>query len=130
MSFGARAALTLAVSVAVGAAVIAHHGASDYDVEREIRVSGAVREWRWTQPHTWVYLTVSPPDGAPVIWEGEGPPLSWAEARGWSRTMLQPGERLTLVMYPSRRKPSSGLVKRIERANGQVVVVSRPWLDR
>jgi hypothetical protein len=31
-------------------------------------------------------------------------------------------------MYPSRREPHGGLIKRIERASG-TLVVSRPWLD-
>ena len=33
-----------------------------------------------------------------------------------------------LVMYPSRREAHAGLVKRIERAGGDLIV-SRPWLD-
>jgi hypothetical protein len=31
-------------------------------------------------------------------------------------------------MYPSRRETHAGLVKRIERAVGDLIV-SRPWLD-
>jgi hypothetical protein len=122
-----RAAL-LVVLTAVGAPVIAHHGSADYHVDREIVVTGEVREWRWTNPHTWVYLTVVTPDGTREIWDGEGPPLTWAAQRGWSADTLRAGERVTLVMYPSRRSAHSGLVKRIERDSGEVLPVDRPWL--
>ena len=43
-------------------------------------------------------------------------------------TTLKTGETLRLVMYPSRREPRAGLIKRIERAAGNLIV-SRPWLD-
>jgi hypothetical protein len=118
----------LAFLVAVTAAE-AHHGSADYDVGREVAVAGTVREWRWSNPHTWVYITVAGADRGGE-WSGEGPPLTWAESRGWSKSTLAAGERVTLHMYPSRREARSGLVKRIQRASGEVLVVSRPWLDR
>jgi hypothetical protein len=42
---------------------------------------------------------------------------------------LKIGEKVRLVMYPSRREPRSGLVKRIERDGGETLLVSRPWLE-
>jgi hypothetical protein len=42
---------------------------------------------------------------------------------------LRTGETVSLVLYPSRSAPHAGLVKRIERATGEVLPVSRPWLD-
>jgi hypothetical protein len=116
--------------VAATAATSAHHGAAEYHVDREQVVRGSVAEWRWSSPHTWIILTVTTADGHTDTWEGEGPPLTWASGRGWSRTTLRAGETVALVMYPSRRSPRAGLVKRIERANGDVLHVSRPWLDR
>lgn len=126
----AVAGLLCVLSLAGTAGVGAHHGSADYHVDREVTVSGVVQEWRWSQPHTWLFVTVTPPEGALEKWDGEGPPLSWAEGRGWSKATLQPGEKVSVVMYPSRRRPHSGLVKRIHRASGEVLPVSRPWLDR
>lgn len=115
------------VAVLLASVVEAHHGSAAYDTTREVAVTGVVREWRWTNPHTWFFVTVDAA-GGPQEWSGEGPPLNWAEARGWSTTMFAAGETVTLVMYPSRREPRSGLVKRIERRNGEVVPVTRPWI--
>ena len=121
-----RVSTWLAVCVLVSG-VGAHHGSADYDVGREVTVEGTVREWRWSSPHTWVFLTVAGSNG-PAEWSGEGPPLQWAEARGWSKATMKPGDRIRLVMYPSRRETHGGLIKRIERAGGNLIV-NRPWLD-
>jgi hypothetical protein len=118
----------LLVVVLMVAAVEAHHGSADYDVGREVTVEGTVTQWRWSSPHTWVFLKAGRPGGSSEEWSGEGPPLQWAESRGWSKATLRPGETVRLVMYPSRREPRGGLVKRIERAGGDLIV-SRPWLD-
>jgi hypothetical protein len=120
------AALIVVFGVITG--VEAHHGSADYDVNREVSVEGTVAEWRWTSPHTWVMLRVARANGPIEAWSGEGPPLNWAEARGWSKTTLQTGETVRLVMYPSRREAHGGLIKRIERRAGHLIV-SRPWLD-
>jgi hypothetical protein len=122
----------MAASVVMGlcaAVPAAHHGSADYHVDREISVTGEVREWRWANPHTWVFLTVLTADGVAERWDGEGPPLTWAAQRGWSADTLRVGERVTLVMYPSRRSARSGLVKRIERESGDPLPVERPWLS-
>ncbi len=111
------------------AAPAAHHGSADYHVDREVTVTGVVREWRWTNPHTWVLLDARGPNGEMHRWSGEGPPLTWAIERGWSASTLRAGEEASLVMYPGRTATRSGLVRRIQRANGEVLVVSRPWLD-
>lgn len=123
-----RRASTLLVVFAMVAAVEAHHGSADYDVTREVAVTGTVKQWRWSSPHTWVFLTATRSSGATEEWSGEGPPLQWAESRGWSNATLKPGETVRLVMYPSRREPHAGLLKRIERGSGNLIV-SRPWLD-
>ena len=122
-------AAVLVTLVAATAATSAHHGSADYHVDREQVVRGIVAEWRWTNPHTAIVLTAMTPQGQQETWDGEGPPLTWAAGRGWSSTTLRAGETVALVMYPSRRGAHAGLVKRIERANGDVLHVSRPWLD-
>ena len=123
-----RCASALLVALAMVAAVEAHHGSADYDVAREVTVEGVVKEWRWSSPHTWVFLTVTRANGSTEEWSGEGPPLQWAESRSWSKATLKTGETVRLVMYPSRRDGHAGLVKRIERAAGNLIV-DRPWLD-
>jgi Family of unknown function (DUF6152) len=119
--------LPLALACLVATGVAAHHGSADYDVGREVTITGTVKEFRWSNPHVWVYVTAQS-SGSAQEWNGEGPPLQWASSRGWSATTLQRGQVVRLIMYPSRREPRAGLIKRIERDGSEPLVVSRPWL--
>ena len=121
--------LPLVLALVAVAGLHAHHGSADYHVDRDVTVTGTIKEWRFSNPHTWVYLTVTRPGGGVEEWNGEGPPLQWASARGWSSGTLKAGETVRLVMYPSRRDPRSGLIKRIERDGSEALLVSRPWLE-
>src|SRR5687768_13561017 len=94
-----RTIRTLAAVLLLSASLSAHHGSADYDVEREVTVTGTVQEWRWMQPHTWVMLSARSATNAVDVWSGEGPPLTWATQRGWSAVTLRPGETVSLVMY-------------------------------
>jgi hypothetical protein len=124
-----RRLLAFVLTLVAVATVDAHHGSADYHVDREVVVTGSVKEWKFTNPHTWVHLTVTRPGGQIEEWSGEGPPLQWATARGWSNTTLKSGEAVRLIMYPSRRETRGGLIKRIERDGREPLLVSRPWLD-
>lgn len=126
-----RRVVTVALPAAVlcGTSVWAHHGAAAYDTGRDVTVRGRVAAWRWTQPHTAVTLVTARPGGGDERWELEGPPLSWAQQRGWSADTLRQGEAVEVVVYPSRSDAHAGLVRRIVRANGEVLPVSRPWLS-
>ena len=46
----------LAVATTLTLTVSAHHGSAEYDVSREVTITGTIKEWKWTQPHTWVVL--------------------------------------------------------------------------
>jgi hypothetical protein len=125
-----RLVLGLIAAGWLSATAAAHHGSAAYHTDREATVTGRVAEWRWTQPHTWLLLTVPRAGGGEDRWELEGPPLSWAQQRKWTAETLRAGETVEVLLYPARSEPRGGLIKRIVRANGEALPVSRPWLDR
>ena len=124
----AAVAIVLGLGLTAGA-VRAHHGASDYQVDREVTITGTIAAWRWVNPHVRFVVTVAGLDGRIEEWDCEGPPLTWATQQRWSASTFAVGERVTLVMYPLKRAGRGGLVKRVERASGETLRVSRPWLD-
>ena len=125
-----RNAVCAVLAVVAMSTAFAHHGSSEYDVDREITVTGAITAWRWVNPHVRIVVSVDRKDGRPEEWDTEGPPLTWAAQQKWSPTMFAVGERVSLVMYPLKQQGRGGLVKRIERASGEVIRVSRPWLEK
>jgi hypothetical protein len=65
------------------ASASAHHSNSAYEVEKVVTLTGTVKSWKWSNPHTWLTLTVANESGETVEWELEGrAPGCWAGSAG------------------------------------------------
>src|SRR5207237_1140532 len=55
--------------------VEAHHSAVMFDTAKEITVEGTVKEFQYTNPHSWLLVDVTNKDGSVTTWgfEAEGP---------------------------------------------------------
>ena len=64
-TLAARAALTILAALGALTALpaLAHHSNSAYQVDEIITLTGTVKEWRWSNPHTWLLITVEGEDG-------------------------------------------------------------------
>jgi hypothetical protein len=91
---------TVAVSIAFGAPVCAHHSfAAQFDGSKPITLQGMVTKVEWRNPHIWVYLDVKNADGSVTAWECEGGAPNALTRQGWSRASLESGEPLTIEGY-------------------------------
>jgi hypothetical protein len=114
--FAATAALGIAAQHA-----LAHHSNSAYQVDEIITLTGTVKEWRWMNPHTWLYLTVEGEDGKVQEWAVEGRPPGILGRAGWSSTILKPGERVTVHASPAKNGDPEGIIARVTKADGTVL---------
>jgi Family of unknown function (DUF6152) len=99
----------------------AHHGFADYDMTRQLTVTGKVRTFQWTNPHTWLWIDVTGDKGT-VIYAFEGMSPNYLGRRGWSRHSLQPGDSVTVTFFPFKDPAKKGgtLAKAV-KANGEVL---------
>ena len=112
----------LAVALVVAATpVLAHHSNSAYQVDQIITLEGTVKEWRWMNPHTWLYLTVKGADGKEQEWAVEGRPPGILGRAGWSSTILKPGETVTVHASPAKNGDPEGIIARVTKADGTVL---------
>jgi hypothetical protein len=90
----------------------AHHSFSGFDQSRKVTVTGTVKEWQFTNPHSWLQLIVME-DGQPVEYNIEGASVSTLVRRGWTTKTFKAGEKITVEMYPWREgtKKSGALLK-------------------
>ncbi len=110
----AVAAAILAV-LAVQMPAAAHHSfAADYDVTRPVTLKGTVVRAEWTNPHVHFFLTVGDGPGA-AEWELEMGAVNGLFRRGWTRTMLAPGDVVTVEGYLAR--------ERAHMANARVITL-------
>jgi hypothetical protein len=113
----AAAAALLAPAVPTAA----HHSNSAYQVDQIVTLEGTVKEWRWMNPHTWLILTVQVEGGKTVEWAVEGRPPGILGRAGWSSTILQPGERVTVHASPAKNGDPEGIIARVTKADGTVL---------
>lgn len=78
----------------------AHHSFATFDLEKEITLKGVVKEFQWTNPHTWIQLIVTDEEGKETEWSLEGAPVNMLARRGWKRDSIKPGDVITVVCSP------------------------------
>lgn len=86
----------------------AHHGWSEYDSSRPLKLTGKIVEFGYEHPHG--HLRLEAPG---KTWLCVLAPPSRMERRGLAREMLKPGATATLEGYPIRDKPEEMRAERI-----------------
>ena len=109
--------------IAAGAAALmatgaeAHHSAAMFDKSKTVTLTGAVREMQWTSPHCWIQLLV-PGDAGTGEWSIEmGAPFELIR-NGLRRSSLKPGDKITVVINPTRSGSMGGLFVSAVDGNG------------
>jgi hypothetical protein len=92
----ARVALTLGIFF-ISIPLFAHHGASEYDMTKIVTLRATVTELQFVNPHTLLVFSVKDDSGKAVEWQGELPSPNLLSRRGWSRSILKPGDQVTVV---------------------------------
>src|SRR3982751_3762300 len=66
--------LGTAIAIATATASLpasAHHSYAMFDVEKNISVEGTVKQFMWTNPHSWIRMEVMDAKGQPKEWAVE-----------------------------------------------------------
>ncbi len=104
----------------------AHHSNSAFYVTKVITIKGVVKEFKWSNPHVWVILTVDDGKGNKVDWKVEGRPPGILGRAGWTPKSLQPGEVVTIDLSPAKDDSASGLIARVTKADGTILANAPP----
>ncbi len=113
--------LLLIASVALSSVPAwAHHSAAMFDFTKTVTLQGPVKEFQYTNPHSWLQVLVTGPDGKAVEWgfETEGP--STLLRAGIKARTFRPGDKVTVVANPMRDGRPAGAWISATTANGAV----------
>ncbi|HXX43573.1 MAG TPA: DUF6152 family protein [Candidatus Acidoferrales bacterium] len=114
------AALMLAGLIAAAARTAgAHHGFAVFDTTNQKTIVGTVKEFQWTNPHTWVWLDVPNDKGGVDTWGFEGMSPNFLGRRGWSRSTLKPGDKITVTYFALKDGSKGGAFLSFKRPNGE-----------
>ena len=91
----------LAVAVLAAAPAMAHHSFAMFDNQKTVVLDGTVKEFQWTNPHSWVQIMVKDPaTGVETEWSVEGGSPNGLVRQGWKRTSLKPGDKAQITIHP------------------------------
>ena len=101
-------------------AATAHHSAAMFDQSKTITLKGTVKNFQFTNPHSWLFVIVTGADGTPVQWgfEAEGP--STLLHAGILPKSFRPGDKVTVTASPMRDGRPAGALKSVVTADGSV----------
>jgi hypothetical protein len=111
-------ALVVAVLVLLPLVAEAHHAASMFEPDKEITVTGVVKEFQYTNPHSWLLVDVTNKDGSVTTWgfEAEGPGVLMRA--GIHKADFAAGTKLTITGHPMKNgQPAASWIKAV-RADG------------
>jgi hypothetical protein len=86
----------------------AHHSFAMFDGEKTKVLEGTVKEFQWTNPHSWIVLTVDNAEGKPEQWAIEMGGPGRLSQQGWSSATLTPGMKIKTVVHPLRDGANGG----------------------
>ena len=107
LSAGAAGALLAAASSS-----FAHHSGVMFDDQKEVTVTGVIKEFQYTNPHSWLLVDVKNEDGTVTTWgfEAEGP--STLTRAGIRKSDFMPGTKITITGHPMKDgRPAAAWIK-------------------
>jgi hypothetical protein len=109
-----RLQLFILIVLAMVAPAGAHHSGAMFDEKKTITVTGVVKEFQYTNPHSWLLVDVKGTDGKIVTWgfEAEGP--STLMRAGIRARDFMAGTPVTMTGHPMRDgRPAAAWTKAV-----------------
>jgi len=81
----------------------AHHAfAAEFDAKKPVHLEGVVTKVELINPHAWIHVDVTGPDGKVTSWMVEAGSPNVLLRRGFTKTSVAPGTRVVVDGYQSK----------------------------
>ena len=120
-SSGLRVLCGSLVIAATAGLAQAHHSFSPFDMGTQKTVTGTVKTVEWTNPHTWIWLDVPNEQGVVEPWGFEGMSPNFLARRGWTRTTLKAGDKITVTFRPMKDGSKGGMFVSTKLGDGRTL---------
>ena len=108
----------LCVVLMVAVPAFGHHSFAMFDYNKDVTLVGEVKELQWTNPHIHILINVADGKGGVAEWDVEGGTPGNLRRNGWSKDVVKPGEKVSIVVHPIKNGTNSGQLLRASRADG------------
>ncbi|HYT06406.1 MAG TPA: DUF6152 family protein [Rugosimonospora sp.] len=124
VKLAARFALAAALLLLASAA-FAHHGAAGYDSNKLTTLKGTVTDFRFQNPHAQIFLDVKDSSGKVQNWILEAVGIATLSRSGWTKSILKPGDAITVTGNPSKNGSPSMRLTKVVLASGKELGLER-----
>jgi hypothetical protein len=117
-------------AVAVGGQAVAHHSIAMFDMKKEVTITGTVKEFQYTNPHSWLYVVGADEAGKQGEWgfEAEGP--STLLRSGIKKSSLAAGDKVVVKGHPMRDGRTAAALMSVEKSATGEVLSQNPTLRK
>ena len=96
----------------------AHHGISNWDLNKDLTLTGTLTKIELINPHSWLSVEVRGAYGKPVLWRCEMRAGVVLRRSGWTVDLFRIGSTITVTGSPERTKPNLCYLGTITFADG------------
>ncbi len=107
------------VLLAAAAPVTAHHSPAMFEMAKRVQLTGVVREFQWTNPHSYIQLLVKDRSGKDAEWSLEMAAPTYLYNNGWRPSTLKKGDAIIVTMAPLASGARGGLIISVTTADGR-----------
>ena len=117
--------LVACAAALVAAPTPAHHSFAMFDHDHQIKISGTVTHFQWTNPHVYIEMDGTVTGGAaPTGGETKHYTIECAspgilDRVGWKFNMIKAGDKITTIIAPLRTGEPGGLLKQVTLEDGR-----------
>jgi hypothetical protein len=122
MNFRAFCLATIA-AVAIAAPAFAHHSFAMFDAEKTLTMKGTVKEFEWTNPHSWLRVTVmDEKSGKPLLWALEMSSPARMTTMGMHADSVKVGDAVSVTFHPMKDGTRGGQFIQATLPGGKAVI--------
>ena len=122
MKFRALSLVTIAAAIFTVPAS-AHHSFAMFDAAKEVTMSGTVKEFEWTNPHSWLRVTVNDQKtGKPVLWALELSSPARLTTMGMHADTVKAGDVVSVTFHPMKDGTRGGQFMSAKLPNGKNII--------
>jgi len=118
-TLGLAAVAAFALSVPASA----HHSFAMFDATKSVTVQGAVKEFEWTNPHSWLRVMVmDAKTGKPVMWAFELSSPARLTTMGMHSDSVKTGDVVAVTFHPMKDGTRGGQFVQATLPGGKQVI--------
>jgi hypothetical protein len=112
-------AWTCAAVLLTAGASFAHHSAAGIDRTKSVTLVGTVKQFGWTNPHSWMEVEVPDERGGTVTWKVEMTSPAYLVRAGWKSTTVKTGDEVKVSVRPMKDGTPGGLFQSVTLSDGR-----------